>query len=203
MFKDAFVKLDAVQAAQLTQTLSPFSDITFDPKQVTAMVHDLPFYKGFFLAELSDHTQNPAIVRTFICQNENRVYPVTWSNDIIYDLNETVPINLNNTTVESYVRFFFCYVRGRHGRFLVVDTVDDIDWRDEPAPAGRKALGRMIQPLTLLPRGADRFILQASMVFKDSLYQAKISVSDKGIVTMGDEELLVESLPVADDVFGI
>lgn len=57
-----------------------------------------------------------------------------WTNAPIYKLNESVPIVLDDKTVGFYVRFFFTYVRGRHGRFLIVESVDDIAWKDEPPP---------------------------------------------------------------------
>jgi hypothetical protein len=86
---------------------------------------------------------------------------------------------------------------------LIVDNVDDIDWREEPAPAGRKALGKMIEPLRVKSREADgTTIFSLSIVFKDSLFAAEAHLKPDGTLSLHNEELLVEDIPVADDVFG-
>jgi len=204
MFKDAFAKLDLTQSAQMAVLINPHLDRAFDPQEVTIMVHDLPFYKGYFLAELSDHTHHPAVVRTCVCNEHGDVYPLTWTNDPIYLLNNVVPIDLRADTVESYARFFLTYVRGKHGRFLIIDTVDDIDWKEEPSPAGRKALSRMIEPLSLVSLDTkEGFKLRATLVYKDSLFQSTIHITPNGRLAITDEDLMVESLPVSDDLFGL
>lgn len=203
MFKDAFIKLDPAQAARMTEKINPFLDTTFDPQSTNVMVHPLSFYEGYSLIELSRHDQNPPIVRNAICNDADQVHVLNWSNDVIYRMNKTVPIVLNDDTMADYVRFFFTYVRGSHGRFLIVDTVDDIDWREDPAPAGRKALGKMIEPLHLARREKDgSAVFKCTIVFRDSLFQAEALVRPDGFITMMNEELLVEDIPVADDILG-
>ena len=40
------------------------------------------------------------------------------------------------------------------------------------------------------------------MVFKDSLFKSEVEVKPSGLVSLSNEELLVEDLPVLDDTFG-
>lgn len=203
MFKDAFTKLDKSKAAQIISAANPLLDIKFDPDASQVMSHDLPFYPGCTLVEISRHDNNPPTVRNVVIDQNNQIIPLNWTNEPIFLLNEKTPILLNEVTKADYIRFFFHYVRGSHGRFLIVDTVDDIDWREEPAPAGRKALGQMIGPLSLKRKEEDGSdIFQSSMVFKDSLFSAEIILRPDGKITLQNEELLVEDIPVADDVFG-
>ncbi len=203
MFRDAFIKLDAAKTARMVEVVNPFLDRAFDPGTATVMVHDLDFYKGYFLTEIARHDVYPPVLRTAVCNDKGEVHILNGTNDIIYALNAKAPLDLNDETAMPYVRFFFHYVRGKHGRFLIVDNVDDIDWREEPAPAGRKALARMIEPLRkkeTLQDGTRLYI--ASMVFKDSLFQAEIHARSDGHLSLSKEELLVEGIPVADDLFG-
>ncbi len=203
MFADAFIKLDKAQSARVAALIAPFLDVTFDPERANVMIHHLSFYEGYFLAEISAHDVNPPLVRSVVCNDKGDVHVLNWTNDIIFKLNKVVPIQLNDDTILDYIRFFFTYVRGSHGRFLIVDSVDDIDWREEPAPAGRKALGKMIEPLHLVRREKDgTSIFKASIIFKDSLFQAEAHVKQDGQISMTNEELLVEDIPVADDVLG-
>lgn len=205
MFKDAFIKLDSKKTAKMVELINPHLDRPYAADSVTIMVHDLSFYPGYFLVELADHSENPPVGRAVICNDKGAVHVLDWTNAPIFALNETIPVSLDNDDkIMDYARFFFAYVRGRHGRFLIVDTVDDIDWREEPAPAGRKALGKMIEPLHIKKKDADgTTILPAAIVFRDSLFAGEIYVQRDGTIEMKNEELLVEDIPVADDTFGM
>lgn len=187
----------------MIEAVNAYLDHPFDISGATAMVHDLSFYKGYFLTEITRGNVHPPLVRSAICNDKGEVHILNGTNDIIYKLNAKAPLVLNDETASDYIKFFFHYVRGKHGRFLVVDSVDDIDWREEPAPAGRKALGRMIEPLakkSTLENGET--VYTASMIFKDSLFQADVHVRPDGHLSLNKEELLVEGIPVADDLFG-
>src|SRR5690606_6684391 len=144
-------------------------------------------------------------MRAFIRKkNSDDITVLNWTNEPVYHLNVRVPILLNEDTIGLYVKFFFTYIKGKHGRFLIIDNPDEIEWKDEPPPAGRKALAKMIEPLSLTAQDKDgTFHLQASMIFQDSLFAAKISVTPDRQVTLYDEELLVEDIPVRDDVTGL
>ena len=203
MFKDACIKLDPVQAARMVALINPVLDIKFDPDKSNVMIHNLSFYENYFIAEISRHDQQPPIVRVAVCNDKGEINVLNWTNQPIMDLNKRVPITLTESNMADYVRFFFAYVRGSHGRFLIIDSVDDIDWREEPAAAGRKALGKMIEPLHVKQREADgTVVFAASLIFKDSLFAAEAHVKPDGTISLHNEELLVEDIPVADDLFG-
>lgn len=203
MFKDAFIKLDATQAQSMIKTINPFLDIAFDETKTSVMVHDLPFYKDYFLVEISSYDVHPPVIRSAVCNKDGDVNVLNWTNNVIFHLNKKVPIHLNENNMMEYIHFFFTYVKGKHGRFLVVESVDHIEWREEPAPAGRKALAKMISPITLKSKENDgTYVFKLCVVFKDSLFEAEAHVKPDGNITILNEELLVEDIPVADDVFG-
>jgi hypothetical protein len=61
----------------------------------------------------------------------------------------------------------------------------------------------MVFPLTLKSeKQDDNFYLSASIIFKDSLFESDIMVSPQGDVSLSNQELLVEDIPVLDDTFG-
>jgi hypothetical protein len=203
MFKDAFIKLDSTQAARMAERLNPHLDTQFDPATATVMMHNLSFYENHFLVEIARHDQHPPIVRAAVCDDKGGVTALNWSNEPIHKLNRSVPIRLDDNSIMDYVRFFFTYVRGKHGRFIIIDSVDDIDWREEPAPAGRKALGKMIEPMHVVKREEDGTVVFAvCIVFRDSLFSGEAHVKPDGLIILQNEELLVEDIPVADDLFG-
>lgn len=204
MFEKAFKKLEPEDAAKTLSLINPKLDGSpFESDAVAVLTQRLPFYPGYEFLEVTDHAANPLRVQYVIFKPEDPII-LNWTNEPIYDLNSRLPIGLDKDNVGLYVKFFFTYVRGRHGRFLIVDGVDDIRWKDDPPPAARKAVGEMIQPVTLQNIGEDgTYNLKACMIFKDSLFQSAVHVKPDGHVSMSDEELLVEDMPVIDDLLGI
>ena len=155
--------------------------------------------------DMVDHSTEPH-KRRFVLIKDNPQDPdiiiLNWTNEPIYLLNQKAPIQLNDDNICEYVRFFFTYIRGKHGRFIMAENVDDIPWREEPPPQARKAISKMLKSLEVLNKKDGNFYLKATMMFRDSLFQADVEVKPNGLVTLSNEELLVEDMPVLDDTFG-
>lgn len=202
MFQDAFKPLTDAEAQDFLRASGMTS---MAPATTRVLQRSLPFYKGYRLIEVSDASVHPPRAKSFVQEkNSGQVTPLDWTNEPVYALNKAAPIVLTEETVTAYAKFFFTYIKGKHGRFLIIDNPDEIDWKDEPPPAGRKALAKMIEPLQIVQlAGNGDFHLQASMIFKDSLFSAKITVQKDGHVVLSDEELVVEDIPVRDDVTGL
>lgn len=201
MFTDSFTQIEHGDAAKILDLLNPLLDgAPFDAVMIRIISHDLPFYDGYSLVEVSDYDVNPPRQVSFI-QKEDEILILNGTNEPIYKLNEKLPILLNEDIVKTYIRFFFHYVRGRHGKFQITENIDDVDWREEPAPAGRKALSKMIQPLEMVSANAEEYQLRGSIIFKDSLFQSDIQVKKDGNVSLTNQELLVEDIPVVDENF--
>lgn len=193
-------KLDPEKAVRILKEVNPHLEpVPFRAETTTVRVQYLPFYRGYEFLELTDLSAVPA-VRKYALYKPGDVNVVNWTNQTIYETNEKAPVVLDEDTVVSYVKFFFGYVRGRHGRFLIIETIDDIKWQVEPPLQGRKVMQDMLEPVTLVGRDAEgTFDLEAFMVFKDSLFKTKIHVRKDGLVSMSDEELKIEGMPVLQD----
>lgn len=201
MFQDVFTKLELEDVAIILDQLNPdFDGIDFDPVNTVIMSVDMPFYPGWRFLDIVEESGGKKVQRFVVYHPEN-YYILNFTNEPIYKMNQEIPLTLTLDNVCDYVRFFFTYVRGRHGRFLICETVEDIAWKEEPPPPARKAIGQMLKPLSVRAKQAP-FEMDATMIFKDSLFKSKITVTLDGLVTIGDEELLIEDIPVYDDVFG-
>lgn len=202
MYQEAFSKLELAEVATILDKLNPeFDGSVFDPVESTILAQDVPFYPGYRLMDIADYAANPAL-RRFVLYSDKDFTVLNFTNEPIYELNQKLPIKLSEENVIDYVRFFFTYVRGRHGRFIITEGVDDVNWKEDPPPAARKAIGKMLSPVTIEDTKDGNYILSACMVFKDSLFKSKVKVEPKGFVSLSDEELLVEDMPVLDDTFG-
>ena len=203
MFQEAFKKLDLEEVALIVDQLNPLLEgMSFDPLEVTVVGTEVSFYPGYKFIDVCDYSVAPPL-RRFAIYKPGDLHILDWTNGPIYALNKKVPITLDEHNVFDYIRFFFGYVRGRHGRFIVTENVDDIAWREEPAAQNRKNVAEKIIPLTLVKREENGdFIVEGRMMFKDSLFKTFVRVESDGLVALFDEELLIEDMPVLDDTFG-
>ena len=203
MFQDAFDKLELPEITTILDQVNPeLGNISFDPNKTTIMAHDVSFYPGFRFLDISDHSVIPVRQRLALYSEKQNII-LNFTNEPIYKLNQELPIKLSKKNIVDYVRFFFTCVRGRHGRFLISESIDDINWKEEPPPTARKAIGKILKPITLQKVGRGGvYNLKATMIFKDSLFGSDINVSSDGFVTLDNEELLIEDIPITDDIFG-
>ncbi|HRK97545.1 MAG: hypothetical protein KDJ26_06495 [Alphaproteobacteria bacterium] len=204
MFQDAYIKLDRLEVEDiLDRTKKSFDGVSFNPENTVIMSRDLPFYSDYRFYDIADHTHMPPS-RRFLLMKDQDIVVMDFTNTPIYSLNSKVPIQIDRENVKDYVRFFFTFVRGRHGRFIIVETVDDIAWREEPPPAARKSIAKLIKPIAFhaSDKGDGSYFMQAQMMFRDSLFQADVLVNSDGLVQLSNESLLIEDMPVLDDTFG-
>ncbi len=193
-------KLGAEKAARILDEINPrIKPVPFSQESTTVRTQKLAFYKDYLLVELTDLSTVPG-ARKYALYKPGDVSVLDWTNRGIYEMNEKAPIRLDEQTVIPYVKFFFSYVRGRHGRFLIIETIDDVRWQVEPPAQGRKVMQEMLSPVTLETRDTDgTFNLSAFMVFKDSLFKTRIHVQPDGLVSMSEEDLKIEGMPVLQD----
>ena len=195
-----WLKLDTKDKETLLAAVNPYiTPVPFKVENTTVRKRALPFYKDFAFYELSDMSTVPG-ARKYALSNGKSVYMVNWTNAPIYEVNEIAPITLDEQSVVDYVKFFFAYVRGRHGRFVIVENLDEIKWQNEPPRQGRKMIKEMLRPVTYLNTDKNgNYKLEAFMVFKDALFHTLIHVAPDGEVTMSDEEIKIEGMPVIQD----
>lgn len=193
-------KLDSEKVAKILAEINPHIEpVPFQLNATAVRAQRLSFYKGYEFFELTDLSTVPG-VRKYALYKPGDVNVMNWTNQVIYEANEKAPIVLNERTVTDYVRFFFSYVRGRHGRFVIIEDVDDIRWQADPPLQARKVMQDLLTPVTLVSQDEEgNFNLEAFMLFKDSLFKTKIHVRSDGLISLSDEELKVEGMPVLQD----
>jgi hypothetical protein len=200
MNNEEWQKLDPETSARvLGEAEAVLGPVPFNPAATTVRSQKPSFWRGHDILEITDLSTVPP-ARKFAIYKPGTVRVIDWTNRPIYETNEAAPLHLDERTVVEYVKFFFSYVRGRHGRFLVIETIDDIRWQIEPPAQGRKVMQEMLEPVAVAGRTDDGgFTLSAFMVFKDSLFRTRIQVRKDGVISMSDEELKIEGMPVLQD----
>jgi hypothetical protein len=203
MSEENFTPLELEDIALALDQINPLLDESqYDPVQTTILAADLPFYHSYQLLKISDQTSHP--IRThYAVYSHGDPHVLNFTNEFIYALNKHIPIQLDKDNIYEYVLFFFRHVSGTHGRFLIVESIEDIAWKENPPPNARQAIANMIKPVALKEKRADgTYIFDAHMVFKNGLFRSDILVDHDGNIQMNNEELLIEDMPIIDDVVG-
>lgn len=172
----------------------------FDALTTSVRRAGLPFYAEYDLVEFQDNaTSSPVYTRRVLFGPEN-FHVLNWTNGPIYTANEQAPIIVNEETAPIYARFFFNYVKGRHGRFVLVDDVSEIAWNGSVPEKGKEAIAKILQPIHVTSSEDNKITMLSYMVFKDSLFRANVHVERDGMVSLSDEALVVEGMPIIEDV---
>jgi len=203
-------------AQEFLATIAPdIAPVTLPRDQTLVQVADLPFYEDVKFYALTDMTLPPPNVRYLLYKN-GLVSLMNWSNEPIYAVNEKAPIKLDRKTLIPYAKFFFHYVRGQLGRFIIVEKPEDVQWLPEATEADKVALNAALMPVTYKGVGRDNlFTLTCTVVFKNALFRTDIKVAPYeldvydpdlgapehftiGQMKLTNEELLVENqkLPI-------
>ncbi len=195
-----FKKLGVKETKDILSSINGHAELSnFKPEQTIIMAQGLSFYPGFRLLDISDMTTIPEKRIYALVSDKHESILLDYTNEPIYAANEDAPIRLDTGVVADYVRFFFNFVRGAYGRFVLAESLDDIRWQEEPPLNARKAIAKMLTPLTLLERLPENYIMEAGFIFRDSLIKAKLDIDHKGKIRMYDEEIIIEDMPIMDE----
>jgi len=205
MFKDSFKEVPVKKLEMLISILNGMIEGSpLEGGKAKALAHPLPFYDGYQFIEVRQASDNPPRKFNIIATIDQKswqdggIVMLDGSNAPLYALNKQVPIILNDENIQVYAQFFFGYVRGAQGIFQIINTIDDIHWHEAPALSGRKALEKMIEPISLVRQDEDSYQLKATIVFRDSLFSSDILVGHDGMISLTNQQILVEDLPISD-----
>ena len=201
MYNPDWQEIDPEEVPALVANINrELKERPFDATMTTAGRQSLSFYAEHDLIEFIDtSTSGPTYTRRVLYGPEG-FQILNWSNGPIYSTNEKAPINVNEDNAPEYVRFFFNYVKGRHGRFVIVEDVNEIAWEGAVPDKGKEAVAKIIKPVTVTSTEDGKITLLAFMVFKDSLFRANVHVERDGMVSLSDEALVIEGMPITEDV---
>lgn len=173
-----FVRFDPVNGGLRSRLLDHFAglDNLFVPlDRAILRAAALPFYSDTILVAVEDPQRRGMRERFVLVNNpegQTSSSVLDWTNEPIYDWNERYSIDLASDEVAIvYACFFFCFVRGKLGRFLFVEQVDDFEWTGDATDTDRVRIAPYLKPVQVIERTADFVRLNALVVFKNALFQ--------------------------------
>ena len=198
MSQGAFEKLEGPKAKKLLDRLNKvWAGSPFDTDRSVAHARTLPFADTWLLAEAADATSIPE-KRCVALDNGQQCLPMNFDADFIPAFANQNNVRLTAETAPDYLRFWFEYARPGADRFVLVEGVDDMPWREEPTPQARKSLARTVMPIEQIHEGAGGFAFVACVLFRDTLFRCTMEISPQGKVEIVSREVVAEGLTVSD-----
>lgn len=193
------IKLEPVpqdEAARIIEEIRPALEAkNMDIASLEMRRSALPWYEEYKFYTLQDNEQS-----RYMLYKTGDAEMMNWTNEVIYRTNDKAPIRLDRKNIIPYSKFFFHYVRGQLGRFIIVEKPDDVAWLDNATPEEMQKVADRLMPVTYKGIGRDnRYLLTASVIFKNALFKTNIRVAPDGLMELTDEELLLEDLNVPID----
>lgn len=204
MFDEAYTKLEIEEIATILDVLNEQIDGTiFDPLETTILAIDLLFYPGYRFLSVADNATIPPLQRYVFQKKDALEFTIIdWSYKTIQKMNGLAPIKITEENVIEYVRFYFGHVRGRHGPFIICETANHIRWKEEPSAEIKRSLNKALSPLHIAETKKDgTYVINAFMMLKGALFGVQIFAQPNGRITMSDHQIIMEDIPVLDDVF--
>jgi hypothetical protein len=217
MFDLKLQPLDPAATAKfLSDVAADIAPVKLPEGKTTVMVGDLPFYDEFKFYAVSDTTLAQPNTR-YMLYKPGDVSLMNWTNEPIYAVNERAPIKLDRKTVIPYSKFFFHYVRGQLGRFIIVEKPEEVIWLANANDKEKADVASRLQPVAYKGIGRDNlFTLTATVVFKNALFKTDIKIAPYemdvfdpesgapehytiGQMKLTNEDLLLEELNVPVD----
>ena len=212
-----FQTLDTDAAQKfLASIANDTADLRLPVNRTQVQVAELPFYDEFKLYALSDTTLPQPNTR-YLLYKPGDVQMMNWTNEPLYSVNERAPIKLDRKTIVSYAKFFFHFVRGQLGRFIIVEKPDEVTWLPNANANEKQDVNSRLMTVAYKGVGRDNlYTLTSTVIFKNALFRTDIKVAPYemdvfdpetnapehftiGQMKLTNEELLLEELNVPID----
>lgn len=213
----AFQTLDAGAAQKfLADVAADVAPVKFPEGKTSVQYAALPFYDDYKLYAVSDTSLPPPNTR-YMLHKPGDAGLMNWTNEPIYAINERAPIKIDRKTCIPYARFFFHFVRGQLGRFIIVEKPEEVVWLANANDKEKAEVNEKLMPVTYKGIGRDNLItLTATVVFKNALFKTDIKIAPLemdvfdpeinapehfsiGQMKLVNEDLLIEDLNVPID----
>ncbi|MBR1777114.1 MAG: hypothetical protein IJ752_00810 [Alphaproteobacteria bacterium] len=153
----------------------------------------LPFYKNAYDVHIKCFTTRPVITKEYVC-DDTHVFETDGEEETLAEINAALSLALNAENVTAYTSFYFQKV-------AIDDSFAQLIFRAEDIfdDTFSKELQENLKDLISAPQvqeAQNSYIVSGFVLLEDTLFKADIAVSQSGTVTIKNEEVAYDSLPV-------
>ena len=153
----------------------------------------LPFYKNAYDVHIKCFTTHPVITKNYVCDDDH-VFETDGEAETLTEINKALSLQLNLKNVAAYAAFYFKKVAVNDSFAVLALTTDDVIDEDFG-----KELQETLRNLITAPQireTADGFIVSGFVLLEDTLFKADLKIEQNGAVSIDNEEIVYENLPV-------
>lgn len=205
MFDEAHEKLEINEISAILSIVNHKVDGSiFDLMETTILAVELPFYPDWRFLHIADHATNPPLERYVFQKAGTEEFIIhNWDISTISAMNKQAAVQINDHTIFEYLRFYYHFVRGRYGKFIVAESVDHFKWKEFPPQEYREKLAQVIKPLQIREKSnTGVYGIDAFMILKDVLYFVDVRVDRAGKVVHQSTDVLIQNMPIIDMSWG-
>lgn len=174
-----------------------------DEEQVIVRTCPLPFYPGHVWCDIEDRRMQPSCHAYYLVGAGAALF-LDGESGVIHTANEKL-LRLERADVVRYLEFFCTSVHGEMGRFLLVESVDELEWTEDPEESFKENLRAQIWPpriVSTIAAGEETgWIVESQIQYEDALFNSRFQIlKASGAVEMVDDTVLAGDLPVVSDL---
>jgi hypothetical protein len=165
---------------------------------------EIGFYREHRLYEVLQRRKLAArFQQYYFLISAEQLLPLYGESQPIHEVNGRSEALSSSEQAEQYLRFFSSAIRGAEGRFLIIERLREIPWRDAPPDKMRNAIiPKLIavasHEVTEEGSGERTWEFEANVCYGSHLFLARFAVRSKGMVEMKGDTEIVEKLAVED-----
>ncbi len=162
-----------------------------------------PFYPGHVWCDIENSGSKPSRHAYYLAGGGSARF-LNGDSTVIHDANETL-LRLERANVVRYLEFFCTNVHGDKGRFLIVESVDELEWTEDPEESFLENLrAHIASPRIVSTAGAGEepgWVVEAQIQYDGALFSACFKIDQaSGEVEMVEETGIAGDLPVVSDL---
>lgn len=157
-------------------------------------VTELPFYNGFNLYTLVDLSFTPFFKQQLL---DNGKDSIVLDGSILpfIDANMLSPIILTNQNVFEYASLVLDNIIKADSNYKLISSIEDVDFSSDPSFEEYTKLNSSIKSPRIRKEN-DHFLIIASMIHSDTIFEALIKVTLDGRVDILKEKKILENMPI-------
>ncbi|MEJ0062248.1 MAG: hypothetical protein WDO70_03365 [Alphaproteobacteria bacterium] len=211
-----WLEFDAAEANRIVAEVNAAAPYQLPVGKTRVRAASMSCYEDYKLYGMADTTL-PEPNERYMLYKPDDINLMNWTNEPLYRVNDKAPIKLDRKTVIPYAKFFFHYVRGQLGRFIIVEKPEEVSWLPNATDEEKQKVNEKLLPVTYKGIGRDNlFTLTGTVVFKNALFRTDIKIAPMemdvfdqeldenehftiGQMKLTNEELLLEDLNIPID----
>jgi hypothetical protein len=155
---------------------------------------ELPFYNGFKLYTLVDLSFTPYFKQRLL---DNGLNTIVLDGSILpfIEANISSPIILTTQNVFEYANLVLDNIIETDSNYKLISSIEDVDFSSDPSFEEYTKLNSSIKSPRIRKEN-DHFLIIASMIHSETVYEALIKVTLDGRVDILKEKKILENMPI-------